>query len=214
VLSSAVLLALSACKTSGSGTEQASSTVKDLETLRTELAKGQSAIGNAVSTLTTLEAEGGDMAAEYKAYKKAVDDVSAQRGRVQKARESLVKRRVAFTASWDEQVATIQNPDLRERAAERRADVVDRFQKIEAQGKETQADLDAWHASLVDVQTYLENDLNPSGVSSLEDVIKSIGKDATKLDESVGEYVSKLDELIKAIGAAELAPPAAATPAS
>ena len=200
-----LVLLLGACKASG-GTEKAASTVDDLKSLRTQLAAGKDSIRTAVSRLNVLAEGKGDMAAEYKAFSKAVDGVASQRERVRSVRESLAGRRQEFIASWNEGMAKIQNASMKDRSKERRDAVVAHFDDLRSAGDETRTEFDEWFSDLVDIRTYLEHDLNPTGITSLEDDIESVTKRAGKIDEALDAFVSELDDLIQAIAAAK--PPA------
>jgi ABC-type transporter Mla subunit MlaD len=201
----AALSLFAACKSTGGA---ASSTVSDLKDLRAELAEGRGAVTGATTALQELAKEGGDMAAEFKTFDKAVDTVAKQSTRVRKITDSIAKRRDAFLQSWDESLATMQNESMRERASERREKVVSTFEDLQESGQEARRSFDAWMSDVVDARTYLENDLNPTGVKSLDKSIKSIVGGADDVNEDMDDLVEKLDEVIEALDAAR--PPAAA----
>jgi ABC-type transporter Mla subunit MlaD len=201
----AALSLFAACKSTGGA---ASSTVSDLKDLRAELAEGRGAVTGATTALQELAKEGGDMAAEFKTFDKAVDTVAKQSTRVRKITDSIAKRRDAFLQSWDESLATMQNESMRERASERREKVESTFRYLQESGQETRRSFDAWMSDVVDARTYLENDLNPAGVKSLDKSIKSIVGGADDVNEDMDDLVEKLDEVIEALDAAR--PPAEA----
>jgi len=203
-LLSVVLLALGACKSTG--TDKASSTVTDLKKLQVELGKGQSSIESTIAAMKALSEDGGDMAAEYKAYCNAVDDVESQRDRVRSIRQRLTERREAFLTSWEEGLEGIQNASMKERAMDRQKAIAAQFDKLNESGDVTRAEFDQWFSDLTDARTYLEHDLNPSGVASLKNDFSSLTKRAGKINKVVEEFNSKLGELIVQLEAAK--PPA------
>lgn len=200
-LLSVALLALGACKSTG--TDKASSTVTDLKKLQAELEKGQASIESAVTAMNALSEEGGDMAAEYKAYCDAVDDVESQRDRVRSIRQRLTERREAFLTSWEEGLEGIQNASMKERAMERHQAIAAQFDKLNETGDDTRAEFDKWFSDLTDARTYLEHDLNPSGVASLKNDFSSLTKRAGKINKVVGEFTTKLGDLIEHLEAAK-----------
>ena len=200
----AALTLFAACKSTGGGA--ASSTLSDMKDLRAELAEGRGAVNGATTALQELATEGGDMAAEFKNFDKAVDAVEKQSTRVRKITDSIIKRRDAFLQSWDESLATMQNESMRASASERREKVVSTFRDLQESGQETRRTFDAWMSDVVDARTYLENDLNPAGVKSLDKSIESIVEGADDVNEGMDDLVKKLDEVIEALDAAR--PPA------
>lgn len=201
-------IVLGACQSSPTGADKASYTVDSLENLRTELSAGSTSIDQAVASFKTLVEEGGDMNAEYTAYSKAVDQVTAQRERVRAIHDSLAAHREAFMASWQEGLTKIQDASLRERATERRDKAIAKFDELRSDGAEIRADFDGWIVRLTDARSYLEHDLNPSGVASLEKQVKPIEKGGAEIQESVEDYVAEIDKLLEAIRAAMPPPPA------
>jgi chromosome segregation ATPase len=201
VFASALALVLAGCQSSGS--DKSASTVSSLDALKESLTALEESVTEVVTSLETLGAGAGDMQAQFKAFAKDVDTVEKRSSKVKSASESLRKQRDAFMSSWEQDLATIENADLRERGMKRHKDAATRFADLDTANAKRAEAFDAWLASVKELRTYLSNDLNPAGIKGVSSTIKSISSDAQKIKKAADDAIAKLDKAAEAMRAAK-----------
>ena len=207
-----LLLLLSGC--ASTGTDKAAYTATAMREVQTELGKGVQDVDAVVQSMNQLAEAGGNMSQEYQAYSRAVDTMEDQAERIRGLRTDMEAREAAFMQDWDNRLTQIRDADLRQRASERRDQAVQRFDELGTKADAARDVFQPWMQSLTDIRTYLQNDLNPTGVESLSDVFDSVNDGAEEIKEQVQGLVSELDTMITAIEAAVPPPPETGTDSS
>ena len=188
------------CK--ATGVDQSEATAQSMRELKQALADAPAKITAVSTSLQDLTKKGADMKAAFATFSKNVDATIAHRDRVRSLRAQVDANRDTFTQAWEQRTAGIQDASLKQRSLERRDAVLTKFDALKQTADAGKAEFEPWMKMVVDVRTYLENDLNPGGVASVEDKIKEIGNTAASVNTKITTVVSGLDEMAKAIGAA------------
>jgi prefoldin subunit 5 len=207
LLAGALVLTLAGCQSSGS--DKSASTVSGLDSLKESITALKESVTKTVASLETLGAATGDMQAQFKAFAKDVDTVEKRSSSVKSAGEKVRKQRVAFMSTWEQDLASIENTDLRERGTKRHKEASTRFADLDTANAKRSEAFDAWLKTVKELRTYLSNDLNPAGVKNVSSTIKSITSDAQKINKAADDAIAKLDKVAEAMRAAQAAAPAA-----
>jgi hypothetical protein len=200
-----ILLALTGCQTTG--VDQAETAAQSMRNLKKALDDAPAKITAVTASLTELVKEGGDMKAEYRDFGANVDALMSHREHVRSLRSSVEASKATFTNAWAQRLQGIKDAELRERAGKRRDAVMTKFGELSELADASKAEFEPWIQTVVDVRIYLESDLNPSGVASVSDRVKTIDKGAASVNQSLSAVVKELDEMGKAIAAAKPPPP-------
>lgn len=206
-IAGALALVLVACKTTG--VDQAETTSQNMLKMKSGLAEAPAKIEGVTTALAELREEGGDMQAEYAAYSDNVDSLLAHRDHLRGIQKSLEKNKEAFTMAWETRLEAIQDPGMRERSEERLADVRKDFSDLSELGDEVRAEFEPWMQKNLDLRTYLESDLNPSGVDSVDGDMKKVIKDAKGITKGIEKLLAEFEDLATAIAATKPPPPPA-----
>lgn len=204
-LAISLCLALAGCK-STTGVDRAEDTAQNLRDIKQSLVDSPEKINTVSASLATLTKEGVDMKAQFATFSKEVDALVAHRDHIRGLRAELQANKTAFTGEWDKRMQDIKDEQLRKRAEERRASVAEKLDELAKLGDSAREEFEPWMQKVLDVRTYLENDLNPTGVKSVSDVISAIGKGAPPVNKKLTTIVGELEEVSTAIAAAK--PPA------
>ena len=197
-------LALTACKTTGvDNAENAAQTMRDM---MTALEAAPTKIDSVASSLQELAKEGGDMKAEFAAFSGHVDSLISHRDQIRNLKTQVESSRATFVNAWEEKLKTMPDEELRERAQGRRDAVIAEFAKVKEVSDSGKAEFEPWMKNVESVRTYIEHDLNPSGVASVKDRVEQISKGAVSVNKKITTVVSELERIGKAISAAK--PPA------
>jgi hypothetical protein len=115
----------------------------------------------------------------------------------------------AYFAEWEKQAATINDPDLKKSAEERRTRLAKAVEEVSGAMDEARNEIKPYVASIKDVQTYLSNDLTPAGIESIEGKSKDITKRAKAIGDEIDDVVEELEEHAPQFKTAKPPPPPA-----
>lgn len=197
-----LVLALVGCQTTA--VYKADKTVQAMNKQFATLNKAPDQITAVTYSLNELVKEGGDMQTEFKAFNKDVKNLILLRDRFRKLKSKVESSKIAFTNAWAERQLTIEDDDLRNRSIERRSQVIAEFDEVNVLITETSEKFEPWLQKVIDIRTYLESDLNPNGVASIEDVAPRISKDAKPVKSRIDKLIIELDRLSNAMTATKL----------
>ena len=202
-----LLFVLSGC--ASTGVDQAEAAATSMRNLKQALSDTPTKITAVTTSLEELSKEGGDMKAKFNTFDMNVDSVLAHREHLRNLRAQVDASKAQFTDAWKERLNKITDPELRKRAEERRDAVVKKLEGLQKTAEDGKAGFENWIKSVTDVRTYLESDLNPAGVKSVSDKVRSISRDAASVNKYITSVVSGLDEVAAMIAATK---PATAEP--
>lgn len=210
---SVILAALavgSGCQTSGH--RQADSTAMRMDDLRGAVAAlKEKAHACATSLTNVVETREVDPVPAFDAYQKNVDAFVSWVSKAESELKSMKAEGQKYFAAWEQQTASIQDPDLKETAEKRRARLGKAVDEVSTKMDAARAELTPFMASIQDVEKYLSSDLTPSGIDSISSKAKKVGKDADSLGEALDEVVEALDEGAPEFKTAKPPPPPPAT---
>jgi aminopeptidase N len=115
-----------------------------------------------------------------------------------------------YFKAWDEQTAQIHNEDIKNRSAERKAEMQKKFTEIKMSYTEASESFKPFLSDLKDIQTALATDLTTGGVKAIKGAADKANKDAVPLKASIEKLAGQFKDLGTAMAAAA-PPPAAAS---
>lgn len=187
------------CSTTGQ--EQASQAATSLEETRTEIAGVSAALDKAVATLTDLaEKPQPDLKPQFDAYKASVEELDAQAKKVAASAQEMRARGEEYFKSWEKGLTDINNPELRQISADRRAALSGHYKRVtEGYQKAKEAFLPLF-TQLNDVQRVLGLDLTDNGVKMAAASASEAKKSAAIVKKELSGVSAELDEMAKVLG--------------
>ena len=186
------------CSCQTTGVDQTAAVTETMKDMQTQLGRAPNSIDSVVNTLQELGKGSGDMQKQFVAYSKAVKDMHSHAALVRTLRRDFQQQRSAFAKDWATRLDKIQDEELRKQAAERRDKALAVFNELSDEADVIKAKFDPWMNSVTDLQRYLENDLNPSGVKSVNDRIKKASASATEIKAELATLNKSLTKVIDA----------------
>jgi hypothetical protein len=182
------------------GLKRTDSLIKKAEDLVKVATSAREQIGKTLDTYNSI------YAADTKDVRKAYKAVEGEMGKTEKKREDVKKNldamkveADAYFASWKDSLQQIKSPDLRKKSETRMGETRAQFDGILGTIGEARQAYEPFITSMKDQWTYLGNDLNPSGISSLKpdrDKLNAQGKELFgKIDagtKKANEYINSL----------------------
>jgi IS1 family transposase len=175
----------------------------DLQQSGSLIGQANAKIDACVNTLKNLvDSPQGDLVNRFKLYSTAVGELQSTAEHVKSKVSGMRETGNEYFKAWDEQAAKIQNEDIKNRSAERKAEMQKRFTEIKAAYIKAGDEFRPFMQNLKDIQTALSTDLTSGGVSAIKGVADKTIADSEKVKASVNELATKFRELGVAMSAA------------
>ena len=118
----------------------------------------------------------------------------------------MKSRGAAYFEQWSQDLATIQNENIRSRSETRQQEVASRFQEIASSYTEVKTAFQPFISDLRDVQRFLSTDLTPGGLAAARKIAAKATVDAVPIRASLAKLAGEFREMGVALT------PAAAVP--
>ena len=209
VFAIAAALALGPGCKSSSGHSASDTTASHMDALRASADSLKARVNAAAGSLSVIvEKAEVDPKPPFAQYKKDVAAVNDWLAKAESNLKALRAQGEAYFAEWERQATTIQDPELKETAQERRTELRKAVDDIGKAMEDVRTELMPYVASIKDVQTYLSNDLTPAGIETIEGKSKKLIDEAETIGEKLDDLVKTLEENAPAFKTAKPPPPA------
>jgi len=190
----AIAALLAGC--ASSGYEKGEKTASNLESAASEIELGKAQVQTALDALNDLmQKPSEDLRPQYKAFSSDVSKVVATGKRVNSKAEKMSAAGQAYADQWDEQMATISNPDIRARSEARKATVLASLAQVQAQYQQTKASYTPFISDMQDIDKALSLDLTPAGVDSLKSVAAQANSHGVDLIKALDSLTTDFRDL-------------------
>ena len=105
----------------------------------------------------------------------------------------------AYFKQWQQQMATVQNPEIRKTAEEQKAKMQAAFDNIQKYTDPLKAKFDPWLSDLRDLRTYLNNDLTVSGIDAARGLFEKTQSEGTEIQKAMDALVTELNSVSTAM---------------
>jgi hypothetical protein len=179
-----------------SGYKHADKTGEGIAEFRDEVVKAKQAVDGAMAGLgKIIETAASDPRKAYEAFAKGVERVESARAKAGKRAADMKAAGQAYFKQWEKQMEGINNPEIRELAEKRKAKLTETFGKIAPLLQNAKADFDPFMSDLVDLRTFLSNDLTVNGVDAAKDIFKKTRDHGAKLQGSLDDLVAEMNSI-------------------
>jgi predicted nucleic acid-binding Zn-ribbon protein len=188
--------------------EKGAGTATGLTESAEKIAVGNTNIDATLKALNDLVATTqGDLVPKFKAYNEAVDNLESAAKDVRDKVAKMREKGNAYFLAWDEQLAQIQNEDIKKRSSERKAQVQKEFMDIKQSYAQAQIDFKPFMSNLKDIQTALSTDLTMGGIGAVKGTVEKANQNAVPLKKSLDELSKQFKELGVAMSSSAPTPP-------
>ena len=195
-----------------SGYKQAEKTGANIAEFRTEINKGKQAIDATMQSLGQIAATANsDPRKAFQQYSKDLANLETATAKVRKRSQEMKTQGDLYFKQWQQQMATVQNADIRKLSEEQKAKMQATFDNIQKYSEPLKAKFDPWLSDLRDLRTYLNNDLSVSGIDAARGLFERTQSEGTEIQKAMDALVAELNNVSTAMTPAT-APPAG-TPA-
>jgi len=136
-----------------------------------------------------------DLRRQFRTFTSEVDSLDSMARRIAKQAESMKARGAAYFEQWSQDLATIQNENIRSRSETRQQEVVTRFQEIASSYTEVKTAFQPFISDLRDLQRFLATDLTPGGLAAARKIAAKANKNAVPIRESLAKLAGEFREM-------------------
>lgn len=190
-----LLLVCSGCKSTGP--ERTARTVKTLEELTKDFGQLNVRIREVTKSLDrVVGGKDKDLQPPFEAFVAARKDLVSQAQTCLDHTQDLRENTDAYLEGWQEQTAQVKNPEIREKAKERREEAAKTFEEMRSQLSTIHDHYDKFQSDLADIEATLASDLTASGVEALTPLMKKTGgEQADLVRKDVGHIREVLEKV-------------------
>ncbi|MFA6289222.1 MAG: DUF2959 family protein [Opitutaceae bacterium] len=191
----AVVLLMAGC--ASTGYEKAGDTSTTIEKTARNIHKGNGQIDSVLFALSSLvNSPEADVKSQFEKFNASVSKLEKLSNDVNEQAAAMQAQGADYFRTWDEELAKIQNEDIRSRSTDRKNIVAARFEKVRVSYAQTKADFVPFMSDLKDIRTALATDLTSGGIASIKKVANKADDNAAPLRKSL----TTLEEDFKALG--------------
>jgi chromosome segregation ATPase len=139
-----------------------------------------------------------DLTQQFRTFTSELNTLESNARQVSSEADAMKSKGAVYFDRWNQELATIQNEDIRNRSEARKNEVSANFQAIGANYAKAEAEFKPFLSDLRDVQTFLATDLTSGGIAAVKKFATKANADAVPLRETL----ATLAEEFKAMGVA------------
>lgn len=203
-LAMAASLLMTGCGTT-SGYKQADRTGEGIAQFRDEITKGKTAVDATMRSLGDIAATANtDPRKAFEQYSKDVANLESTAAKIRKRGQDMKEQGQAYFKQWEQQMASVQNPEIRRLSEQRKAKLQETFDAIKQFTEPLKVQFDPWMSDLKDLQTYLSNDLTVAGVDAAKSLFKKTQGEGLEVQKLIDGLIAELNTIAATITPAKV----------
>jgi len=184
---------------SPAATEEKPTVMVSLSQLNTEIRTLRENLYRTIAALENVKAaanKDADLSKPFDNFSNAWTEFERQGAKVRQDGIATKARAKEHWEAWHNELVSMQNPDLRQKAEKRYATTTKEFEKISEKVADAKEDFAPLEADLKDVHTYLQTDLSKEAVSSLSSTIWKMGNQAHTVDGKLADISKQIERTL------------------
>jgi hypothetical protein len=142
-----------------------------------------------------LETADTDPRKAYKEFEKAVPRVENAAQKAKKRSEDMKAKGKAYFDQWEQELATLNDPAIRQLAQQRKLKLQGAFDALRSVMEPARDQFNVWLSGLKDLQKYLANDLTINGIDAAKDLITSTKNSGREIQQTLDVVISELNTI-------------------
>ena len=162
-----------------------------------ELIEAKNLIENTMTTLDgVVQEENIDLRKQYKRFVKKMTASEKQCEKVTESAENMKTQGDAFFLAWEQELISIENPDIRKPSEERRTMSLKSHEKMTAAMQNAIDSFKLFLNNMKDIQKYLDIDLTPAGISLISTQTGKSKEKAVTAQETIDVAIAEIDRAV------------------
>ncbi len=170
----------------------------EIVTIKKEVDATMAALDKIVTTAAS------DPRKAFKEFDKAVPRIDDAAKKAKKRAEDIKARGQAYFQQWEKELASVNNPEVRQLAEERKAKLQTVFGNIKTTMEPARDQFNAWLADLKDLQKYLSNDLTIGGIDAAKELIGKARTEGQAVQQTMDKVIGELNTIVATLTPAKV----------
>ena len=187
------------CKASGGEAIQAQAAAGMAE-FKASLQKGNSMLAASAESLKKLQAAAKtDPRPAWTEWTNSVDALTSFTGEIRANADAMRMNNAEYFRKWEEELGTVNDPKIRQRANARRKLLNERYETLQAKAQDAKETYAKYNTQVADLRKMISFDLTPKGIETAAPQIESVNKTSAQVQKLINELLKQAED-----GAAEL----------
>jgi hypothetical protein len=135
----------------------------------------------------------------FEKFSRSVNELADAADKAQKRGAAIKADGEAYFLHWEQQLAEVQNPEIKRLAEVRKAKLRAAFDGIKRTAVPLREQFTPWLSDLKDLQTYLSNDLSIGGVDAARSQFAKSKAGGAEVVKSIDALVAELNSILAAL---------------
>lgn len=140
----------------------------------------------------------------FKEFDKNVPRIDSAATKAKKRATEMKGRGKEYFDKWEKELASVNDPDIRKLAEERKVKLQAVFANIKNSMEPVRDEFNAWLASLKDLQKYLANDLTVGGIDAAKDLIAKSKSEGRAVQQNLDKVIAEMNTVVATITPAKV----------
>ena len=175
--------------------DMAQAAKEKMDATRAEVAKIRNQVGLTLEELNRMRKENVELRDQFQKYAAELTKMEAQAQVAKNRVTSMEERGHAFFKTWEDQIKSISNAEIREQAQKRYNKRVKSYNKIVKAMTEARDQLKPFMSDLNDVKKLLDSELSRESVKSASNLIKQANWHGEDVVDSLKDVETELDRV-------------------
>lgn len=191
-----VVLLTGTCTVSFSQTyKKAEKSIESMRKTREAIEKAKDQKDKTMAALEQLAGQSqGNIMKPFKKFTDELKKLDKSSDAVRKIATDMRAKNQALFKVWEKELSNIQNPDLQQKAAERRSTAMKQFEDLNPAFQSARDSFVSLMAGLEDIRNYLSVDLSANGIQAISDMVKEAQTQNQAVDDSIAKVRQELGE--------------------
>ena len=193
-------LLLASASANAAGYKLADKVGAGIAEFRDEIVDVKKAVDTTMASLDKIVADAAsDPRKAFKEFDKSVPEIDSAAAKARKRAEDMKARGKKYFETWEKDLGSVNDPDIRKLAEERKAKLQAAFDNIKTTMEPARDQFNAWLGPLKDLQKFLSQDLTISGIDSAKELIAKSKKEGMAVQQSLDTVIGELNTVVAAI---------------
>lgn len=177
----------------GKPADQTSQNISTFQKMQQQLTDGRQQVGNTLASLDKYTQKPG--LDTYNDFTSNVQQCQQTAYSVRNTSNQMGQEGDAYFQTWDAELASMSNADLRGQSAKQKDSVQQAYHQIAAQAPNVRAAYDKFMNDCDNLRTYFDRDKTASGVASASDLIATTKADGAELQRQLDQEIANLNNV-------------------
>ena len=174
----------------GKPVDQTTQNINTFKHAQQQTTDAKAQVGNTLAALDKFTQKPG--LDTYNDFVHQIDETQRQADAIRTTAMAMRDQGDAYFATWDAELATMTNVDLRNQSAEQRAAAQQAYHDIAAKAPEVRVAYDKFMNDLTNLRMYFDRDKTASGVAAASSVIAQTNADGAELQRQLDQESANL----------------------